>query len=194
MGGDATASGGGYSLNGNGGRAGGGACGLLAERVSDLLAGDLPLAMRRELESHAGGCATCSAELAAAARTVAALRALPVAVRRDAVWSSLERALAREPARRPHAFALEAALLGVLGTALAAALALRNDRVVEWIERNVPDALRELLLIGSLRACLLPTLFALFGAIVAVVALPLLAARRPPLPALALAAHPEKAS
>jgi DNA-binding response OmpR family regulator len=49
-------------------------------------------------------------------------------------------------------------------------------------------------LIGSLRACLLPTLFALFGAIVAVVALPLLAARRPPLPALALAAHPEKAS
>jgi len=82
----------------------------------------------------------------------------------------------------------------VLGTALAAALALRNDRVVEWIERNVPDALRELLLIGSLRACLLPTLFALFGAIVAVVALPLLAARRPPLPALALAAHPEKAS
>jgi len=192
MGGDATASGGDFSLNG--GRAGDGACGLVAERLSDLLAGDLPFAMRRELESHASGCAACSAELSAAARTVAALRALPVAVRRDAVWSSLERALAREPARRPHAFALEAALLGVLGTALAAALALRNDRVVEWIERNVPDALRELLLIGSLRACLLPTLFALFGAIVAVVALPLLAARRPPLPALALAAHPEKAS
>jgi len=192
MGGDATASGGDFSSNG--GSAGGGACGLLAERLSDLLAGDLPFAMRRELESHASGCAACSAELSAAARTVAALRALPVAVRGDAVWSSFERALAREPARCPYAFALEAALLGVLGTALAAALALRNDRVVEWIERNVPDALRELLLIGSLRACLLPTLFALFGAIVAVVALPLLAARRPPLPALALAAHPEKAS
>ena len=82
----------------------------------------------------------------------------------------------------------------MLGTALASTLALRNDRVVEWVERNVPDALRELLLIGSLRACLLPTLFALFGALVAVVALPLLAARRPPLPVLALAAHPEKAS
>jgi hypothetical protein len=106
MGGDATASGGGFSLNGNGGRAGGGACGLLAERVSDLLAGDLPLAMRRELESHAAGCATCSAELAAAARTVAALRALPVAVRRDAVWSSLSALAASQ--RAPALFALGA--------------------------------------------------------------------------------------
>jgi hypothetical protein len=53
---------------------------------------------------------------------------------------------------------------------------------------------RESLLAGSLRACLLPTLFALFGAIVAVVALPLLAARRPPLPVLALAARGEKVS
>ncbi len=82
----------------------------------------------------------------------------------------------------------------MLGVALASTLALRNERVVAWVEANVPGFVRESLLAGSLRACLLPTLFALFGAIVAVVALPLLAARRPPLPVLALAAQGEKAS
>jgi hypothetical protein len=188
MGGDATASGNGSTSNG------GGACDLLSERLSDVLAGDLPVAMRRDLELHARDCPRCSSEIGAAVRVVETLRALPLSVRRDAVWRSLELALAREPARRPHALALEAALLGILGTSLAAALALRNDRVVAWIEANVPDFLRELLLAGSLRACLLPTLFALFGALVAVAALPLLAARRPPLPVLALAAHPENAS
>src|SRR5262249_39295185 len=191
MGGDATASGDGSTSNGGGA---GGPCDLLTERLSEVLAGDLPVAMRRELEQHARGCSRCSAEIVSAARLVETLRALPVPVRREVVWRAIEGALAREPSRRPFALALEAALLGVLGIRLAATLALRNDRVVAWIEANVPDFARELLLVGSLRACLLPTLFALFGAIVAVVALPLLAARRPPLPVLALAAHAENAS
>jgi anti-sigma factor RsiW len=188
MGGDVTASGNDSASKG------GGACDLLAERLSDVLAGDLPVAMKRELELHQRSCARCSAEVESAVRLVTALRAAPAPVRRDAVWSSIEAALAREPARHPLAFALEAVLLGVLGVALASTLALRNDRVVAWVEANVPGFVRESLLAGSLRACLLPTLFALFGAIVAVVALPLLAARRPPLPVLALAARGEKVS
>jgi hypothetical protein len=168
-------------------------CALVDDRMSELLAGDLPAAMRRALELHLDGCARCRAELAASARLVTRLRSLPVTARRAVVWQSIERGLAREPARRPYAFALHVGALVAAGVVLAATLVLRNDSVVALLEARLPDRVREWMLGGALRACLLPTLFTLFGAIVAVVALPLLAGRSPE-PLFVPAADPERAS
>jgi anti-sigma factor RsiW len=180
-------------LRGDGPDAGSTACTLVDDRISDLLAGDLPVAMRRELDTHLAGCARCRFELAASARLITRLRALPVGASRAAVWQAIERGLAREPARRPDAFALHAGALVAAGVAIAATLVLRNDSVVTLVETHLPDRVRDFVLSGALRSCLLPTLFTLFGAIVAVLALPLLA-RRAPEPLLVPVAEPESAS
>jgi anti-sigma factor RsiW len=157
--------------------AGSASCAQIDERMSELLAGDLPDSLRGGLELHVRGCARCAAEVAASKELVARLRALPTTARPTAVWRSIELALEREPARRPYAFALKFAALAAAGIVVAATLVLRNDALVALVEARLPDRLRDSLLGGALRGCLLPTLFTLFGAIASLLALPLLAGR-----------------
>jgi putative zinc finger protein len=152
-------------------------CERVDERMSELLAGDLPIATRRELEQHVRHCARCRPEFDAAQQLIVRLRALPTTASSAAVWRSIELGLAREPARRPYAFALNVGALIAAGVVVAATLVLRNDAVVALLESRLPDRLRESLLSGALRSCLLPTLFTLSGAIASLLALPLLAGR-----------------
>lgn len=173
--------------------AGTASCAQIDERMSELLAGDLPSNLRGGLELHVRGCARCAAEVAASKELIARLRALPTTASSAAVWRAIELGLAREPARRPYAFALKFAALAAAGVVVAAMLVLRNDALVALVEARLPDRLRESLLSGALRSCLLPTLFTLFGAIASLLALPLLAGR-PQAPLLVPAAESESSS
>ena len=148
-------------------------CAAVSAAASELLlpdAGDPRLA---PLRAHLADCDACRAELAMQASLVEQLRELPVAADARKSWASLRLALAteRREVQRRVAESTDAgrelASLTIVALALAAALV-----------RLSPLTARAMSVVDSLQLWLLPILFLGFGAAIALLALPLLRARR----------------
>ena len=155
----------------------GSACELVALHSSDLLVGDLPVAMRRALTRHASQCPHCSGELSALEETVRVLRDLPLVARVENCWRRVERELAREARRRPQPLWLQTAALMAVGVLLALALCQHSNSAASWFAPHLPSALQATLAAGSdgwLRPFFLPLLFTSIGALGAMMSAPLL--------------------
>ncbi|MBM4014665.1 MAG: hypothetical protein FJ293_06850 [Planctomycetes bacterium] len=157
-----------------------GLCLEVAAATPELLAPDRGEPHLVRLRAHLRACRTCATDLAAQASVIEQLRQLPVASDSRKSWVALRAALAserRDPvraaARSPQASGEEFALIALIGLALAAALVRLN-----------PLAERALRSAETLSApWLLPAAFVAFGALVSLLALPLLRRARPaPLP------------
>ena len=148
-------------------------CAAVSAAASELLlpdAGDPRLA---PLRAHLADCDACRAELAMQASLVEQLRELPVAADARKSWASLRLALAMERRDMQRRVAestdagRELASLTVVALAVSAALV-----------RLSPLTAHAFSVVDSLQLWLLPLLFLGFGATVALLALPLLRARR----------------
>ncbi len=141
-----------------------GICAAVASRLTELVAGDLPAAMRRELAPHVEQCARCSAEVAVFRSLVGELRELPVTASASRTWAAIERAIAIERRAAPLPAFVEVGTLAAAGLLVAALLVRHGSALAERLGAS-----------PALQPLVLPGLFVLFGAIVSVATLPLLA-------------------
>jgi len=143
-----------------------GACSVVARRLDELLAGDLPVAMHREIEPHLSSCVRCRNELATSAALIAELRALPIEASLARSWERIAVAIELERREQPLPWLTQVAALVAAGIAIASTLV-----------RHSPEFADRLAAPSSWQPWLLPALFVLFGAMTAVAAMPLLLAR-----------------
>jgi len=166
-------------------------CDLVTGRMSELLAGDLPAAMRRELDPHLRSCRSCRGELDSFARLVADLKTMPdglssmdVAASVARSWTGIQRAIAVERREQPLPWFVQGLALAAAGVVIASALVRNSASLADrfttltgfsafspssWF--SMPDAWKPFLL---------PLLFVFFGAGVALAALPIFAVRAVP--------------
>jgi hypothetical protein len=137
----------------------------VAARLSEWLAGDLPAAMRRELAPHVDACGRCRGEIEFYSTLFAELRALPVSASPARSWASIEAAVAAERRLAPVPWLVQALALAACGLLVATALVRQSPGFASLF--SAPAAIAP---------WLLPGLFALVGAILALSALPLLEA------------------
>jgi anti-sigma factor RsiW len=133
----------------------GGDCARIDARLSELLVGDLPAAMRRELEPHLQRCGRCRSELAACAALAAELAVLPTTASPAASWNRIRLALAAERRSRPMPWLVQVGALAAAALVLAALLVRNRDALALWFLFGTIAALASLpLLSGSRRAAL----------------------------------------
>jgi anti-sigma factor RsiW len=164
-----------------------GICAAVAARVDELVAGDVPAAMRRELEPHVRTCARCRAELESFAALTRELRALPVTASPARCWSAIARTIALERSEQPVPWLVQAASLAAAALLLATLLVRNSVPLAERLQSwglELP-LLRGDLLPVELAPWLLPALFVFGGAVAAMASIPLLIARGRTAPAMA---------
>lgn len=155
-------------------------CAFVAENASDLVVGDLPVAMREELRAHVAGCAGCRREVESVAAAASALARLPVEASAARTWLAIRSALRLEREARPMAWTAQVAALVAAALVMAAGLVQRSGDIADWLAArfalDLPAWLCDSLAAsGAVRPFVLPALFVAFGASVALAALPLLA-------------------
>src|SRR5687767_10132379 len=101
-------------------------CDLVTDRMSELLAGDLPAAMRRELDPHLRSCRSCRVELDSFARLVADLKTSPdllsstdIAASVARSWTGIQRAIAAERREQPLPWFVQGLALAAAGVVIA---------------------------------------------------------------------------
>ncbi len=157
-----------------------GLCREVAAATPELLAVDRGEAHLVRVRAHVRVCRPCASDLAAQSTVIEQLRQLPIASDSRKSWVALRAALASErrdpePASLPplRASGDEFTLIALIGLALAAALV----RLSPLAGRALRDAA------APTGPWLLPAAFLAFGAVVSLLALPLLRRARPaPLP------------
>lgn len=71
-------------------------CRETTEKLGSYVDGELPPAMRSDLETHLATCRSCAAELESLRKLVSELAEAPAAAPPDALWTAIERRLDRE--------------------------------------------------------------------------------------------------